>query len=131
MFKGNFAAVTTTANTNIPIDVVWNTNDNTRYNSTDNAVEILASGYYNVNVMLNITGSTPTTIGAQLFADGTAIAESLTESDITATTGTKTLNITDTIKVNTTTTSGYAEISLRLDNVATITNGVITIEKVR
>lgn len=132
MFKGNITTATAvTADTNIPFVVIWNTNGNTRYNTQNNSIEITNPGYYNVSVLLNVTGSANATIGAQLFADDVAIAETLAETTITATTGLANIEIVDTIRVRPNETFSFADLSVQLDGAATITNAVITVEKVR
>lgn len=132
MFKGRvIPATAAVANTNIPFAVVWNTNRNTRYNQTSNVVEIGTAGYYDVKVMLTVTGAATTPITANLVADGTLIEESAATTDITATTGIETLVIVDTIKVNADSVNAFANIGVRLDGAATIEGGLITVEKVR
>lgn len=132
MFKGRvIPATAAVANTNIPFAVVWNTNRNTRYNQTSNVVEIGTAGYYDVKVMLTITGAATTPITANLVADGTLIQESAATTDITATTGIETLVIVDTIRVNADSVNAFANIGVRLDGAATIEGGLITVEKVR
>lgn len=132
MFKGRvIPATAAVANTNIPFAVVWNTNRNTRYNQTSNVVEIGTAGYYDVKVMLTVTGAATTPITANLVADGTLIEESAATTDITATIGIETLVIVDTIKVNADSVNAFANIGVRLDGAATIEGGLITVEKVR
>lgn len=132
MFKGRvIPATAAVANTNIPFAVVWNTNRNTRYNQTSNVVEIGTAGYYDVKVMLTITGAATTPITANLVADGTLIEESAATTDITVTTGIETLVIVDTIKVNADSVNAFANIGVRLDGAATIEGGLITVEKMR
>lgn len=131
MFKAKIINQAAAANTNIPLAVVWNTNNNTAYNSTDNDIEILTAGYYNINVILTVTGSAAATVTAQLIADGTALPESVVTSEITATTGVASLVITDTIKVSSTVAASIAQIAVQMTGAATVTNGVVTVEKVR
>ena len=132
MFKGriipNTAAV---ANTNIPFAVVWNTNNNTRYNQTANTVEIGTVGYYDVNVMLTVTGVATSPITATLLGDSTPILESVATTDITATTGVETLVIVDTVRVSAEALNSVANLSVQLNEAATVTSGLITVEKVR
>lgn len=132
MFKGNITAATAAAaDTNIPFGVVWNTNRNTAYNAANDTIVIREAGYYNVNVSLVVTGSTPTTVTAQLFANGDAVADGIASADITATTGIQTLNITDTIRVVPANNNAYLELAVQLADAATINAGNITVEKVR
>lgn len=132
MFKGNIVTATTvTAGTNIPFVVDWNTNNNTRYDITTNAIEFLNGGKYNVNVLLNLTGTAGTTISAQLYANGVAIPETLAGAELTASTGILALTIVDTINVANILNNQLANISVRLNGNATVSNGLITVEKVR
>ena len=78
MFKGNITTATTvTADTNIPFNVVWNTNENAAYNSTTNVVEFRKAGYYNVNAILNVTGVSATPVNVAFYANGQIIAETM------------------------------------------------------
>lgn len=117
------------ADTNIPFSVVWNTNQNTRYNSNENTLQILSPGYYDIAVNLSITDIATSPASAQLYADGEPLADSLTETDITATTGIATLTIVDTIRVLPTDSFTFASLSVRLGSAGTVLNGVITVEK--
>lgn len=129
MYKGRTQAITVVANTNIPFSTVWNTNANTAYDTTDNVVGLLSSGFYDVMVNLVVTGSPNTTISAQLYADGVAIPEAIATCEITATTGIKTLTVFDTIRVIPSAIPKFSEISVRLSGNATVTQGLITVEK--
>lgn len=129
MYKGRIISATPiTANTNIPFVTVWNTNNNTRYSETDNAVELRARGYYDVAVSMTLTNSATSPIAIQLYANGTPIAETVSESDITATTGTHTLTIVDTVRVRADLVNNFAEISVRATNDATVLTGLFTVE---
>ena len=71
MFKGTINGVITN-NVNVPINVVWNTNDNTGYNNADNSIIFKKSGYYDVAVNMVVSGTTNTTVTAQLYVNGVA-----------------------------------------------------------
>lgn len=130
MFKGRIINTTpVAADANIPFSVVWNTNSNTRYNSTENTIEILSPGYYDVAVNLSVTDIAASPAAAQLYANGEPIIDSIAESDITATTGIVTLTIVDTIRVLPTDSFTFASLSARLGSAGTVLSGVITVEK--
>lgn len=128
MYKGIITTPTAlTTDAIIPFRTVWNTNNNTRAVG-DGSVELRASGYYDVNVMATISGVTVSPIAIQLFDGETPIVETLAETDITATTGIHTVNITDTIKVIPYADDSFAKLSVRVSGVATIENAILTIE---
>ena len=127
MFKGTINGVITN-NVNVPINVVWNTNDNTGYNNADNSIIFKKSGYYDVAVNMVVSGTTNTTVTAQLYVNGVARPNALSTVDITATTGTETLTILDTIKVDDIFNPTFANISVRVnDNCNAV--GIVTVEK--
>jgi len=116
-----------TAGSIIPFTTAWNTNRNT--NPLGNgAVELRAAGYYDVTLMATLTGVTVSPVTVQLYDGETPIAETVAETDITATTGIHTVNITDTIRVVPNITDTYARLSARVGGDATIANAVLTIE---
>lgn len=128
MYKGIISAPTAlTEGAIIPFNTVWNTNSNTRAVG-DGSVELRASGYYDVAVMVTVTGVTVSPISIQLFDGETPIAETLAETDITATTGIHTVNISDTIKVLPFADNSFARLSVRVSGVATVNNAILTIE---
>ena len=132
MYKGRIITDTAVAvDTNIPFVTVWNTNNNTRYNGTTNAVEFASAGYYDVAVNLNVTGVATSPVAIQLFADEQPVLEAIAESDITATTGIQTLTIVDTIKVDPSSFNEFASLSVRSSDAITVLAGVFTVEKVR
>lgn len=128
MYKGIISANTAvTANSNVPFVTVFNTNDSTS-SSTAGVVDIKRAGYYDVVARLTVTGSTATSISAQLYANGVAIGEAIATSAIVATTGVATLVIPDVLRV-VRSDAGFANISVRLNGNATVTSGLLTIEK--
>ena len=130
MFKGTITTDTAvTANTNIPFNVVWNTNGNTAYNKTDNAVELRTSGFYDVIVTVQATtGTSGATVTAQLYADGEAIPESASTEVLGGTT-TSTFTLADTVRVLVDRYPNVADISVRFDTAMTVNSAVITVEK--
>ena len=128
MYKGNIITDTALAtDATIPFVTVWNTNVNT--NPTGNgSVQLRTSGFYDVNVMATVSGITVSPFAIQLFDGDTPIAESVAETDITATSGIHTVNITDTIRVLPNAVNTYARLSARVSGDATINSAALTIE---
>ena len=132
MYKGIITASTTiTANTNIPFVTELNTNRNTSYDATSNAVDIVTSGLYNIDVTINLTGIAEGDIGLNLLGDGIVLPESVVSATSTATSDAISLNIHDTIRVTPDSGVTHATIALQATEDATIQNAVLTIEKVR
>lgn len=133
MYKGRIATGTVLAqNVNIPLTTVLNTNRNTRYNSSDNSVEILTSGYYDIMASLPLTNASAGPITLQFYADGEPIAEAIATNDMTATTGVTTFTIIDTIQIiQSPLVTDYEKISLRLTTGTAdlYSDGVVTIEQ--
>lgn len=129
MYKGNITTPTVlTTDSIIPFNTVWNTNANT-VPVGNGEVELRTSGFYDVSIMATVTGVTVSPIAIQLFDGDEPIAETVAETDITATTGIHTLNITDTIRVIPNIVRTFARISARVGGDATISSANITIEK--
>lgn len=133
MFKGTFANVTATAGTNIPFEVKLNTNTQTVPNAAEGTVALHAqgTGYYDIDVVLELTGAAATPITAQLYANGQPITEAIASQDITVTTGIATLNLHDAVRVVGSLIPELAEISVRLVSNAIVTAGVFTITQIR
>lgn len=129
MYKGNITTATTlAADAVIPFVTVWNTNNNTKPLG-NGSVELNTSGYYDVNVMATVSGVTVSPFAIQLFDGEEPIAETLAETDITATTGIHTVNINDTLRVVPNALDTIARLSVRVNGAATINTAVLTIEK--
>lgn len=130
MFKGTITANTAvTANTNIPFDIVWNTNGNTGYDKTDNSIELRTSGFYDVIATIQATtGTSGATVTAQLYADGVAIPESGSTEVLGGTTE-STFTLADTIRVINDRYPNVANISIRFNTAMTVNTAVITVEK--
>lgn len=131
MFKGTITNATVLADTNIPLTVAYNTNDNTAYSTANNAVAILKPGFYDVDVNLVVTDVAVGDITAQLYANDVAIAEAVAIETSGATTDFITLPIMDMLRVLPTTLTEFARLSVRLDVPATVVSGVVVVEKVR
>lgn len=131
MFKGTITNATVLADTNIPLIVAYNTNDNTAYSTANNAVAILKPGFYDVDVNLVVTDVAVGDITAQLYANDVAIAEAVAIETSGATTDFITLPIMDMLRVLPTTLTEFARLSVRLDVPATVVSGVVVVEKVR
>lgn len=133
MYKGRIATGTVLAqNVNIPLSTILNTNINTRYNSSDNTVEILTGGYYDITASLPLTNASAGPITLQFYADGEPISEAIATNDMTATTGVATFTIVDVIHViQSPLVTDYEKISLRLTTGTAdlYSDGVVMIEK--
>lgn len=128
MYKGNITNPTVlTTDAIIPFNTVWNTNKNTVPSGTGE-VELRTAGYYDVAVMATVTGVTVSPIAIQLYDGDEPIAETVAETDITATTGIHTVNITDTIHVVPSILPTFAKLSVRVGGDVTISSAVMTIE---
>lgn len=128
MYKGVITANTSVAaNANVPFVTVFNTNDSTS-SGTAGIVDIKKAGYYDIIASVTVTGTTATSITAQLYANGVAVDEAVATSAIVASTGVATLVIPDVLRVIRSET-GIANVSIRLNGAATVTSGVLMIEK--
>lgn len=128
MYKGNITTPTVlTTDAIIPFNTVWNTNRNT-VPLANGEIQLRASGYYDVALMATVTGVTVSPIAIQLYDGDTPIAETVAETDITATTGIHTVNISDTIRVIPNIDNTYARLSARVSGDATISSANITVE---
>lgn len=115
MYKGTIASGTAlTANTNIPLTTMRNSNWKTQYNPTDSTISVREQGYYNIFVSLPVTNASATPLTLQVYANDTPIATAVCEHGITATTGICTLTIVDCIKVAGAEYPNLAKLSLRL-----------------
>lgn len=129
MFKGIILSDTTViTNTNIPFSVVRNSNGCTRYDSTNNAVQITSSGYYDILANIVATSTPGGTITAQLFADGVAIPGALSTITVGAT-GTATFTIIDNEYVAQAMNNNYVEISVRVNSGVTVNDAMLLIER--
>ena len=132
MYKGTIVNdITVTANTNIPFTTKLNTNGNTSYDATNNVINILNSGLYNVDLMVNMTDVAVGDVSIQLVGDGVVIPETV----LTATSGSVTdalnFSVHDTIRVSPTVANTFATIGVQATVGGTISNAILTVEKVR
>ena len=77
---------------------------------------------------MDVSRTTNPTLKAQLYVNGVARPNALSTVDITATTGTETLTILDTIKVDDIFNPTFANISVRVNDNCTAV-GIVTVEK--
>lgn len=132
MFKGTVNNTTTiTANTNIPLTVVYNTNSNTAYSSSNNTVIIRKSGFYDVKGQFVLTDVAAGDVSIQMYSNDTAIPEAIATATSTAATDFITLPLTDMFRVLPTPLPEFANLSFRVSDDATIDAGVVTVERVR
>lgn len=127
MYKGNITApVAITANTNIPLNTVLNTNCNTSYEN--GVITIKGCGYYNINVTAELTGVAAGAIQLQLYNNGVALPDAIAGATSGAATSLYTLNIADAIKVG---GCQPVKLSLRATAAATVNSAIVTVERVR
>ena len=132
MFKGIITAVTSiTANTNIPFITELNTNSNTSYDATLNAIDITTSGLYNIDLTLNASNVAEGDVTVALYGDGLILPESVVSATSIGATDLYSFNIHDTIRVTPDVDGTHARISVRPSVDIDVSNAVLTIEKVR
>lgn len=131
MYKGIITNKTVTANTNIPFTTTMQSNGKTVWNRNDNTVQITASGYYEVNAQLVLTGVAVGNVTASLMGNGTSIMEAQSITTVGATTDYHTLNIHDVLKVNPSNANVLANLGIQLSEAGTVESGVITVQAVR
>ena len=132
MFKGKITKVTpVTANTNIPLDVEYNTNNNTAFKGNTNTVSVIKPGFYSINGQLVVTDVAVGDISAQLYVNGKIVPEATSTATVAATTDFSTLPITDMIRVVPTTLDENVEVSIQLSVAASISSAVLIVERIR
>lgn len=132
MFKGKITKVTpVTANTNIPLDVEYNTNNNTAFKGNTNTVSVIKPGFYSINGQLVVTDVAVGDISAQLYVNGEIVPEATSTATVAATTDFSTLPITDMIRVVPTTLDENVEVSIQLSVTASISSAVLIVERIR
>ena len=131
MYKGIITNKTATADTNIPFTTTMQSNGKTVWNGSDNTVQITASGYYEVNVQLVLTGVAVGDVTASLMGNGSSITEAQNIATVGATTDYHTLTIHDVLKVNPSNTNVLANLGVQISEAGTIESGVITVQAVR
>lgn len=132
MFKGKITKVTpVTANTNIPLDVEYNTNSNTAFKSNTNTISIMKPGFYFINGQLVVTDVAVGDISAQLYVNGEIVPEATSTFTVGATTDFSTLPITDMIRVVPTELDENVEVSIQLSVAASVSSAVLVVERIR
>lgn len=132
MFKGIVENTTTVgANTNIPLTVVYNSNSNTAYSSSDDTVLVKKPGFYDIKGQFVLTDVAAGDVSIQLFADGEPIPEAVATGTSTGTTVFITLPLIDMERVLPTLSTGFAKLSVRPTIAVTIDSGTLIIERVR
>lgn len=130
MLKTNIVTATAvTANTDIPLNLVFNTNCRTGING--NRITINDCGGYDVEAMFNLTGIAAGPIRLQMFNNGVAIPDAVASATVAATTDLVTLNITDIIKVARNNIGTNVALSFRLSAAATINNAIVTVQRIQ
>ena len=127
----NSTSTTLTAGATIPLNVKFNTNNNTGYNTTTNAVIINNSGYYSLNYEIVLSVATASDLSLELYANGVAIPETKVTETFDAD-DVRTIvindiqkiipNLTDTTKVN---------ITCVTDTACTLTNANVSVYMIR
>ena len=132
MFKGTITnEIEVTANTNIPLTVQYNTNGNTSYSSSTNSISMRKPGFYDVEGQFVLTDVAEGDVSVQMYADDVPIPEAIATATSAATTNFITLPLTDKFRVVATSLPEHARLSFRTSVAATISAGVVTIERVR
>ena len=127
MFKGNFTTGSeVTANTNIPITQIWNTNNKISL-STDNTIQLKANGLYIANANLVVTNVAVGNVTAQIYADGVAVNGAIASATSGATTDLITLPLQDALRVVLDNTNSFANISVQCNVAVTPTSGNILV----
>jgi len=127
MFKGTFVTGTQiSANTNIPITTVFNTND--KINNNNGVIQILQSGLYKADANLVITGvADATNVTAQFYADGVAVAGATGSATSGGTTNLITLPLQDAFRVVSTLPNNTASLAIQCNVAVTPTGGNIIV----
>nr|DAD84127.1 MAG TPA: hypothetical protein [Podoviridae sp. ctoqT5]DAK01890.1 MAG TPA: hypothetical protein [Caudoviricetes sp.] len=130
MLKANITTATTVAaNTDIPLNLVFNTNCRTGMNG--NRIKINSCGAYDIEALFNITGVAAGDISLQMFNNGVAIPDAVVGATSAATTNQISLNLTDIIRALRNNIGTDIALSFRLSAAATINNAIVTVEKIQ
>lgn len=124
MFKGTLTSASVTANTNVPITQVFNTNNKVRL--ANNSVVVLTSGLWKFDAVINFTASDTTTT-VNLLVNGntvytttiTTVADSLYQ-----------LVIKDAELVRFTNSNTNVDFAIQFGSAVTNVSGVVTTEYV-
>lgn len=130
MLKANITTATAvTAGTDIPLNLIFNTNCRTGING--NRIRINSCGAYDVDALFNITGVAAGDVSLQMFNNGVAIPDAVASATSTATTDLITLNLTDIIRAVKNNIGTEIALSFRLSAAATINNAIVTVQRIQ
>ena len=123
MLKANITTATAvTAGTDIPLNLIFNTNCNTAM--TNNRINLNKCGAYDIDAMFNITGVAAGNITLQMYNNGVAIPGAAATDLIT-------LNVTDIVRAVRNNIGTEAALSFRLSASATVNNAIVTVERIQ
>lgn len=130
MLKANITTATAvTAGTDIPLNLIFNTNCRTGING--NRIRINSCGAYDVDALFNITGVAAGDVSLQMFNNGVAIPDAVASATSTATTDLITLNLTDIIRAVKNNLGTEIALSFRLSAAATVNNAIVTVQRIQ
>lgn len=116
-----------TASTNIPIQLVVNTNSKTRLNA--NAIELLESGLWDVKANIVVTATTTGNVTAKLLANGVPVIGAL-DNQTVASGDEYTYHINDVVRAIPS-ADGFVELAIQFDQAVTTLGGDFIVEYVR
>lgn len=130
MLKANITTATAvTAGTDIPLNLIFNTNCRTGING--NRIRINACGAYDVDALFNITGVAAGDVSLQMFNNGVAIPDAVASATSTGATDLITLNLTDIIRAVKNNLGTEIALSFRLSAAATVNNAIVTVQRIQ
>ena len=130
MLKANITTATAvTAGTDIPLNLIFNTNCNTEM--TNNRINLNKCGAYDIDAMFNITGVAAGNITLQMYNNGVAIPDAVAGATSAAATDLITLNVTDIVRAVRNNIGTEAALSFRLSASATVNNAIVTVERIQ
>lgn len=122
MFKGNITAGSVSANTNVPITQVFNTNQKVGLNG--NQVEILRGGLWDIDSTINFTASGTSTVANLLINGNIAQSVNLT----TEASSNYQIVFEDAEIVKNTPYSAFVEIAIQFTSQVTVLGGEIIVK---
>lgn len=128
MFLGRVDYTPSVVNTNIPIDVEFNTNNKIGFRSTANEITLRKTGLYNVDGALMVTGAAGD-VGITLIADGDekmTFGATLANAD-----DVQTIPIVDAFRVISEAYPSIATLALQTDIAGLTITGTIRVEYVQ
>lgn len=130
MLKANITTATAvTAGTDIPLNLIFNTNCRTGMNG--NCIRINSCGAYDVDALFNITGVAAGDVSLQMFNNGVAIPDAVASATSTAAADLITLNLTDIIRAVKNNIGTEIALSFRLSAAATVNNAIVTVQRIQ